>query len=94
MNEEIRELTRRIEKIECLLEQLTKNKYPIERDDGKPISMKQAAYFLHLSISRIYGLIYEGKLTPIQRKRKNKILFSKDELKRFLKETDKSITSN
>lgn len=85
MNIELIELKRRVEKIERLLEQYVNNNPSIERDDGKPLSMKQAADFLHLSVSRIYGLIYEGKLTPIQRKRKNKILFSYEELNRFLK---------
>ena len=79
------ELTKRVENLERLLQQFTKNNDPVERDDGKPLSMKQTSDFLHLSISRIYGLIYEGKLNPLQRKRKNKILFSKDELSRFLK---------
>jgi hypothetical protein len=76
--------------IERLLEELVNRNG--ERDVGthneRPLSMKQAADFLHLSISRMYGLIYEKKLIPLQRMGRSKILFSIQELNRFLNEKE------
>ena len=90
MYTELQELKDRIMNIERLLEELVKRNG--ERDVGtnneRPLSMKQAADFLHLSISRVYGLIYEKKLMPLQRMGRSKILFSIRELNRFLNEKE------
>lgn len=90
MHAELHELKDRIMNIERLLEELVNSNE--ERDVGtnneRPLSMKQAADFLHLSISRMYGLIYEKKLTPLQRMGRSKILFSMQELNRFLNEKE------
>ena len=51
----------------------------------KPLAIRQAAEYLHLSVSRLYGLIYSGELSPMQRNKKGRILFSLDELNRYLK---------
>jgi hypothetical protein len=50
----------------------------------KPLPIKQAANYLHLSVSRIYSLVYQKKLNPIQRKRNSKLLFSIGELDSYL----------
>lgn len=90
MQAELQELKDRIINIERLLEELVNRNG--ERDVGtnneRPLSMKQAADFLHLSISRVYGLIYEKKLMPLQRMGRSKILFSIRELNRFLNEKE------
>ena len=90
MQAELQELKDRIMNIERLLEELVNRNG--ERDVGtnneRPLSMKQAADFLHLSISRMYGLIYEKKLIPLQRMGRSKILFSIQELNRFLNEKE------
>lgn len=90
MQAELQELKDRIMNIERLLEELVNRNG--ERDVGtnneRPLSMKQAANFLHLSISRMYGLIYEKKLMPLQRMGRSKILFSLQELNRFLNEKE------
>lgn len=90
MQAELQELKDRIMNIERLLEELVNRNR--ERDVGtnneRPLSMKQAADFLHLSISRMYGLIYEKKLMPLQRMGRSKILFSIQELNRFLNEKE------
>jgi hypothetical protein len=90
MYTELQELKDRIMNIERLLEELVNRNG--ERDVGthneRPLSMKQAADFLHLSISRMYGLIYEKKLIPLQRMGRSKILFSIQELNRFLNEKE------
>jgi hypothetical protein len=41
----------------------------------KPLPISGAAEYLNLSVSRLYGLIYSGKLSPIQRSKKGRILF-------------------
>lgn len=92
MQAELQELKCRIMNIERLLEELVNRNG--ERDVGsnneRPLSMKQAADFLHLSISRMYGLIYEKKLIPLQRTGRSKILFSIQELNRFLNEKERT----
>ena len=90
MYAELQELRGRMMNIERLLEELVNRNG--ERDVGtnneRPLSMKQAADFLHLSISRMYGLIYEKKLMPLQRMGRSRILFSIQELNRFLNEKE------
>ena len=50
----------------------------------KPLPINAAAEYLNLSVSRLYGLIYSGELTPIQRSKRGRILFSQEELNRYL----------
>jgi len=85
MQNQLTELTERLEKIEQLLVQVLMRKDG-KKDDDKLLSMKQAAGYLHLSVSRMYSLIYEGKLKPIQRRKNSKILFSTQELDSYLAE--------
>jgi hypothetical protein len=89
MKQELQQLSERITHMEQLLEELIHHFG--EKDIGmgkeKPLSLKQAADFLHLSVSRMYSLIYEKKLFPIQRTSRSKILFTQQELNRFLIES-------
>jgi len=88
MEQHLEKVLKRLDKIEQLLEQLTL--YPDRKNEaGKTLSMKQSADYLHLSISRIYSLIYEGRLQTIQRQKNSKILFSIDELNNYLNEGSK-----
>ncbi len=86
MKQELQQLSKRIMCMEQLLEKLIHHFG--EKDIGmgkeKPLSLKQAADFLHLSVSRMYSLIYEKKLFPVQRTSRSKILFTQQELNRFL----------
>lgn len=50
----------------------------------KPLPINGAAEYLNLSVSRLYGLIYSGELTPIQRSKRGRILFSQEELNKYL----------
>lgn len=85
MQNQLTELTERLEKIELLLAQVLMRKDG-KKDDDKLLSIKEAAGYLHLSVSRMYSLIYEGKLKPIQRRKNSKILFSTLELDSYLSE--------
>jgi hypothetical protein len=99
MDAQMKKLTDRLGRIENLLEQLimqTREK-DVGNDISRPLSMKQAADYLHLSVSRMYSLIYRKKLTPIQRKRSSKLLFSICELDSYLKAAEEEtgyVTSN
>ncbi|MBS1779252.1 MAG: helix-turn-helix domain-containing protein [Bacteroidetes bacterium] len=86
MNEQLKKLTERLERIENLLEQLIvrTKETDVGGNNNKPLSLKQAADYLHLSVSRMYSLIYQKKLNPVQRKRNSKLLFYVSELNRYL----------
>jgi excisionase family DNA binding protein len=88
MKQEWQQLTDRVMHIEQLLEKLVSQigEKDVGSDKEKPLTLKQAADFLHLSVSRVYSLIYEKKLAPIQRTGRSKILFSRNELNKFLME--------
>ncbi len=90
MQNQLTELTERLEKIELLLAQVLMRKDG-KKDDDKLLSIKEAAAYLHLSVSRMYSLIYEGKLKPIQRMKNSKILFSTQELDNYLAEDYKRL---
>jgi len=84
-----RQLQQIDEKIDAILKEISGLKKQLDslshlpRD--KPLPIQKAAEYLHLSVSRLYGLIYSGELIPIQRNKKGRILFSLEELNRYLK---------
>ena len=88
MHEELKGLTEKLDNIEKLLMQLLtqRQETDVGNDNNSLLSLKQTGEFLHLSVSRIYSLIYQKKLMPVQRTGRSKILFSKEELNRYLKE--------
>jgi excisionase family DNA binding protein len=81
-------LTRIEEKIDLLIREVITLKKRLDslshQPRDKPIPISTAAEYLNLSVSRLYGLIYSGELTPIQRSKRGRILFSQDELNRYL----------
>ena len=58
---------------------------------GLPLSIRQAAEYLHLSQSRIYDLVYRGQLKPLQHRKHGRILFTKETLNQYLYEKGKSL---
>ncbi|WP_142683024.1 helix-turn-helix domain-containing protein [Chitinophaga polysaccharea] len=88
MHEELEDIRQRLyevdRKIELLL-QLARND-AIDRQP--PLSATQAAAYLHLSLSRVYCLIAEGRLQPLQRKKYGRILFSLQHLRQYLSQQD------
>lgn len=48
------------------------------------LSLPEAAKVLSLSTSRVYALIYEGKLKPLQRRKFARIQFSKQTIQQYL----------
>lgn len=81
-------LTRIEEKIDLLIREVITLKKRLDsfshQPRDKPIPISTAAQYLNLSVSRLYGLIYSGLLKPIQRGKKGRILFSLEELNRYL----------
>lgn len=74
MREEQDEIRKRLDVLETKIDLLLQ----LARNDGNkhpPLSMEQAATYLHLSVSRTYCLISEGQLHPLQRKKYGRILF-------------------
>ncbi len=51
----------------------------------RPLSIRQAADYLKLSVSTIYKMVYAGKIMAVQRSNKSRLLFTIDELDLFLK---------
>lgn len=49
-----------------------------------PLSIREAAAYLQLSRSRVYDLVYSGKLQPLQHRKRGRILFSKESLQNYL----------
>lgn len=47
-------------------------------------SISETAKKLKLSTSRVYALIYEGKLTPVQREKYSRIQFDKQSINQYL----------
>jgi excisionase family DNA binding protein len=83
MREEQDEIRKRLDALETKIDLLLQ----LARNDGNkhpPLSMEQAATYLHLSVSRIYCLISEGQLHPLQRKKYGRILFRPSDLNEYL----------
>ena len=52
--------------------------------DGRRFTIEQASQKLNLSTSRVYALIYEGKLKPLQREKYSRIQFTQEILNQYL----------
>ncbi len=50
----------------------------------KSFGIQEAARRLHLSVSRVYALIYEGKLKPLQREKYSRIQFTEKNLNQYI----------
>jgi len=50
----------------------------------QPLSVAQAAGFLGLSASTIYKLVHFKKIQPLQRKKRGRLLFTRETLLQFL----------
>ena len=84
MSDELIQISQQIAELDRKLDFLINSLGKQSKDNDVIYNSQQAADYLHLSLSRIYCLISEGKLEPIQRKRKGRILFSPDSLNSYL----------
>ena len=79
MEQQLESVLERLDRIEQLLAKLRD-----PPDNKNSYTLKEAAAYLRLSVSRMYSLIYDGNLKPIQRQRNSKILFTMEELNRYV----------
>jgi excisionase family DNA binding protein len=79
MERQLQNVLLRLDRIEQLLAKLRD-----PPDNKKSFTLKEAAAYLRLSVSRMYSLIYDGSIKPIQRQRNSKILFTIEELNIYL----------
>ena len=73
------------QKLDLILQEVQdlKKQNPSPNDDSL-FSISEAAQKLKLSPSRVYALIYEGKLKPLQREKYSRIQFSLQSLNEYL----------
>ena len=92
MHDEIKSLH---EKLYSIIEELAAIKKTIQSisDNSPPLSIQQAADYLHLSTSRVYDLVYADELKPLQHRKHGRILFSKHQLNQYLYENNQSIST-
>ena len=81
------------EKLDIVIQELIELRKRLDnvnhQSRDNPLSIKQAAEYLKLSVSRLYYLVSSGELIPQQRNKKGRILFSIEELKSYLKKNNK-----
>jgi predicted DNA-binding transcriptional regulator AlpA len=81
-----------LEYINCKLDHLTTELVIIKESlkglntHSPPLSLPEAAAFLHLSRSRVYYLVNTGQLKPLQHRKGRRILFSKESLIHYMYE--------
>ena len=85
MREEQDEIHKRLKALESKIDLLLKL-----AGSNTPLSVGQAASYLHLSVSRIYCLIGEGQLQPLQRKKYGRILFRPSDLYEYIQQKNKA----
>lgn len=83
MNEEFEALH---QKLDYLLAELAiiKANLLAQGNISPPLNLRQAAAYLHLSESRVYDLVYTGKLAPLQHNKHGRLLFNKEQLNQYL----------
>ncbi|WP_186452282.1 helix-turn-helix domain-containing protein [Chitinophaga polysaccharea] len=86
MKEVLQGILVRLELIEQKLDKLQKAPEPLQHylAAEQLLSAKETAAYLHLSVARIYCLVCEGRLKPLQRKKRGRILFSQSLLDDYL----------
>lgn len=73
------------QKLDMLLEEVRElKKLNVSQNEEPRFSISEAARKLKLSSSRVYALIYEGKLVPLQREKYSRIQFSLQSLNQYL----------
>ena len=79
METEIQHIHRKLDLLITEVKKLQKQAPAGEKSFG----IQEAARRLHLSTSRVYALIYEGKLKPLQREKYSRIQFTDEILNQY-----------
>jgi len=75
------------EKLDLIFNELQQIKLDLQSANtckDQNYTLKEAAAYLKLSISRTYELVYTGKLIPLQHKKYHRLLFSIQSLNQYL----------
>jgi hypothetical protein len=83
MEIEIQKINRKLDFIIEEVKKLNKEAATGESHFG----IREAANKLNLSVSRVYTLIYEGKLKPLQRSKYSRIQFNQEILNKYIHES-------
>jgi len=86
MQEELKTICQQLKMINDKMDLLIQANENRTEGNNKTLNAEQAAEYLHLSLSRIYCLVCDGKLKPLQRKKYGRILFTKEGLNEYLQE--------
>jgi hypothetical protein len=79
METEIQQIHRKLDLLITEVKKLQKQAPAVEKSFG----IQEAARRLHLSTSRVYALIYEGKLKPLQHEKYSRIQFTDEILNQY-----------
>ncbi len=82
MKEELQKINR---KLDLILSEVSRfQKLHFLPNSEETFTIKEAAKKLNLSVHRIYALIYEGKLKPLQREKYSRIQFTQEILNQYI----------
>ncbi len=82
MKEELQKIN---QKLDLLLTEVSKlRSLRSFSNNEETFTIKEAAKKLNLSVARVYALIYEGKLKPLQRKKFSRIQFTREILNQYI----------
>ncbi len=82
MKEDLQEINKKLDLI--LIEVSKQRSLHSFSNNEETFTIKEAAKKLNLSVARVYALIYEGKLKPLQRKKYSRIQFTQEILNQYL----------
>lgn len=85
MNEELKLIHQKLDTLIAQLDKIQSRSYTLEIN-SPPLSLQEAATYLHLSVSRVYSLVNAGKLQTLQHTKRGRHLFSKEHLNQYLYE--------
>lgn len=86
MNEELKLIQQKLDSLITKLDKIQSRLSSQEINSSPPLSLQEAASYLHLSVSRVYSLVYAGKLQTLQHTKRGRHLFSKEHLNQYLYE--------
>lgn len=84
MDSELDSINRQLRQLNAKLDLIVQYLSGNDSQSDRPLDSQQAAAYLHLSVSYLYTLVNAGKLEAIQKKKQGRLLFTKQQLDRYL----------
>lgn len=82
MKETLQKINQKLDLI--LIEIIKLQRSSLPPNSEETFTITEAAKKLNLSVARVYALIYEGKLKPLQREKYSRIQFTQEILNQYL----------